>query len=187
MFSNIHLIGLGGTGANLIQTLLESDRLQNLLKSEDFNIACLAIDVADGDLNNLQNTYKATLEKLASKGIPVDKLWVRALNIKFNTPDSLFEFMEKYDKYVEKEGIQIKNYKPWLKSSISIPPLAGGVGRQRALSKAVYNQNPANSRRPLRIRRWNRQWNGPRLRSPSQVQAWFICAHYWDDDTSKHR
>ena len=67
MFSNIHLIGLGGTGANLIQTLLESDRLQNLLQSEDFNIACLAIDVADGDLNNLQNTYKATLEKLASK------------------------------------------------------------------------------------------------------------------------
>jgi hypothetical protein len=141
MFSNIHLIGLGGTGANLIQTLLESDRLQSLLQSEDFNIACLAIDVADGDLNNLQNTYKATLEKLASKGIPVDKLWVRALNIKFNTPDSLFEFMEKYDKYVEKEGIQIKNYKPWLKSSISIPPLAGGVGRQRALSKAVYNLN----------------------------------------------
>ncbi len=141
MFSNIHLIGLGGTGANLIQTLLESDRLQNLLQSEDFNIACLAIDVADGDLNNLQSTYKATLEKLASKGIPVEKLWVRALNIKFNTPDSLFEFMEKYDKYVEKEGIQIKNYQPWLKSSISIPPLAGGVGRQRALSKAVYNLN----------------------------------------------
>ncbi|MGD0803941.1 MAG: tubulin-like doman-containing protein [Candidatus Bathyarchaeia archaeon] len=141
MFSNIHLIGLGGTGANLIQTLLESARLQNLLQSEDFSIACLAIDVADGDLNNLQNAYKATLEKLASKGIPVEKLWVRALNIKFNTPDSLFEFMEKYDKYVEKEGIQIKNYQPWLKSSISIPPLAGGVGRQRALSKAVYNLN----------------------------------------------
>jgi len=141
MFSNIHLIGLGGTGANLIQTLLESARLQNLLQSEDFSIACLAIDVADGDLKNLQNAYKATLEKLASKGIPVEKLWVRTLNIKFNTPDSLFEFMEKYDKYVEKEGIQIKNYQPWLKSSISIPPLAGGVGRQRALSKAVYNLN----------------------------------------------
>ncbi len=141
MFSNIHLIGLGGTGANLIQTLLESDRLQNLLQSEDFNIACLALDIADGDLNSLQNTYKATLEKLQSKGIPVEKLWVRALNIKFNTPDSLFEFMEKYDKYVEKEGIKIQNYQPWLKSSISIPPLAGGVGRQRALSKAVYNLN----------------------------------------------
>ena len=141
MYSNIHLVGLGGTGTNLIQALLKSERLQNLLQSEDFSVACLALDVADGDLNSLQGTYKATLEKLESKGIPVDKLWLRTLNIKFNTPDSLFEFMEKYDKYVIKEGISIPKYQPWLKSSISIPPLAGGVGRQRALSKAVYNLN----------------------------------------------
>jgi len=141
MYSSIHLVGLGGTGANLIQALLKSDRLQSLLQSEDFNLACLAIDVADGDLNALQGTYKETLEKLESKGIPFDKLWVRALNTKFNTPDSLFEFMEKYNKYVVKDGVEIKHYQPWLKSSISIPPLAGGVGRQRALSKAVYNLN----------------------------------------------
>ncbi len=141
MFSNIHLVGLGGTGVNLIQALIKSDRLQNLLQSEDFSIACLALDVADGDLNSLQGTYKSTLEKLVSQGTPVDKLWIRTLNIKFNTPDSLFEFMEKYDRYVEKEGIKIDDYQPWLKSSISIPPLAGGVGRQRALSKAVYNLN----------------------------------------------
>jgi hypothetical protein len=141
MYSSIHLVGLGGTGANLIQALLKSDRLQSLLQSEDFNIACLAIDVADGDLNALQGTYKETLDKLESKGIPFDKLWVRTLNTKFNTPDSLFEFMEKYNKYVVKDGVEIKHYQPWLKSSISIPPLAGGVGRQRALSKAVYNLN----------------------------------------------
>lgn len=141
MYSSIHLVGLGGTGANVIQTLITSERLSNLLKSEDFNIACLAVDIADGDLNNLQSEYKKTLEKLESRGIPVDKLWIRTVNIKFNTPDSLFEFMEKYDKYVAKEGIEIKDYHPWLKSSISIPPLAGGVGRQRALSKAVYNLN----------------------------------------------
>ena len=141
MYSSIHLIGLGGAGANLIQSLIESERLSNLLQSEDFNMACLAIDVADGDINRLQTEYRKTLEKLESRGIPVDKLWVKTLNVKFNTPDSLFEFMEKYDKYVAKECIEIKDYQPWLKSSISIPPLAGGVGRQRALSKAVYNLN----------------------------------------------
>ena len=141
MYSNIHLIGLGGTGANLIQSLIESERLSTLLQSEDFNIACLAIDVADGDIGNLQAAYKKTLSKLEAKGTSVDKLWVKTLNIKFNTPDALFEFMEKYDKYVAKEGIKISPYTPWLKSSMSIPPLAGGVGRQRALSKAVYNLN----------------------------------------------
>ncbi len=141
MFSSIHIVGLGGTGANVIQTLLASNRLARLLKIEDFDIACLAVDIADGDLESLRETYRMTLDKLQKEGTPVDKLWVRTLNVKFNTPDSLFEFMEKFDKYAAKDGIVIKNYQPWIKSSASIPPLAGGVGRQRALSKAVYNLN----------------------------------------------
>src|SRR3990170_1333104 len=141
LFASIHIIGLGGTGANIIQSLIESDRLSRLLSSEDFNIACLAIDVADGDIVSLQGAYRATLGKLGSRGISVDRLWVKTLNVKFNTPDSLFEFMERYDTYLNKEGITVKNYKPWIKSSMSIPPLAGGVGRQRALSKAVYALN----------------------------------------------
>ena len=61
--------------------------------------------------------------------------------MKFNTPESLFEFMGKYNTYLMKDGIVINNYKPWIQSSMTIPPLAGGVGRMRALSKAVYNLN----------------------------------------------
>lgn len=141
MFSSVHIVGLGGTGANIIQAMIASEKLTDHLKKEDYEIACLAIDIADGDLTNLNDTYKKTIEKLQAEGTPIDKLWVRTLNIKFNTPDSLWEFMEKYDKYVAKEGIQIQNYQPWIKSSTAIPPLAGGVGRQRALSKAVYNLN----------------------------------------------
>jgi hypothetical protein len=141
MFSSIHLIGLGGTGANVIQSLVESERLLQMLSSEDFRIACLAIDVADGDLASLQSSYRDTLANLESKGVSVDRLWVKGLNIKFNTPDALFEFMEKYDTYLMKEDIAVNNYRPWIQSSMSIPPLAGGVGRQRALSKAVYGLN----------------------------------------------
>jgi hypothetical protein len=141
VFASIHIVGLGGTGANIIQSLIESERLSNLLSSEDFNIACLAIDVADGDLVSLQNSYKSTLSKLEARGISVDRLWVKSLNVKFNTPDALFEFMEMYNSYLTKENIQVENYKPWIKSSMTIPPLAGGVGRQRALSKAVYALN----------------------------------------------
>jgi len=141
IFSSIHLIGLGGTGANVIQSLVESERLSQLLSSEDFRIACLAIDVADGDLGSLQSSCRNIFSKLESKGVSVDRLWVKGLNVKFNTPDALFEFMQKYDTYLMKEDIVVNNYKPWIQSSMSIPPLAGGVGRQRALSKAVYALN----------------------------------------------
>ncbi len=112
-----------------------------MLSSEDFGIACLAVDVAEADLASLQGAYKKTVSRLESKGVSVDRLWVRGLNMKFNTPESLFEFMGKYNTYLMKDGIVINNYKPWIQSSMTIPPLAGGVGRMRALSKAVYNLN----------------------------------------------
>lgn len=135
------MVGLGGTGTNVVQSLVESDRLFKMLGSEDFGIACLAIDVADADLASLQSAYKKTVAKLEAKGVSLDRLWVRGLTMKFNTPESLFEFMSKYNSYLLKDGIVINNYRPWIQSSMTIPPLAGGVGRMRALSKAVYNLN----------------------------------------------
>lgn len=140
-YANIHVIGLGGTGANVIQALMESKKTAELLSKEDFHMACMALDVADGDLSALQASYKETIAKMQEKGVPVDRLWLKTLNVKFNTPNALFEFMEKYDNYLLKEGIVVNNYKPWIESSASIPPLAGGVGRMRALSKAVYDLN----------------------------------------------
>ncbi|HME18188.1 MAG TPA: tubulin-like doman-containing protein [Nitrososphaerales archaeon] len=140
-FASVHLVGLGGTGTNIIQSLIESERLLRLLSSEDFGIACLAIDVAEADLASLQAAYKRTVSKLEAKGVSVDRLWVRGLNMKFNTPESLFEFMNKFNTYLLKDGIVVNNYKPWIQSTMTIPPLAGGVGRMRALSKAVYNLN----------------------------------------------
>ena len=140
-FASVHLVGLGGTGTNVIQSLVESDRLLRLLSSEDFGIACLAVDVADADLASLQGAYKRTVSTLEDKGVSVDRLWVRGLNMKFNTPESLFEFMNKFNSYLLKDGIVVNNYKPWIQSTMTIPPLAGGVGRMRALSKAVYNLN----------------------------------------------
>jgi hypothetical protein len=140
-YSSIHIIGLGGTGANVIQTIIESERLSQKLSSEDFSMACLAIDVADGDLASLMQSYKNVSESLRAKGVPLNRLSVRAVNIKFTTPDSLFEFLERFNSYLYKDGIVAEAYRPWISSSLSIPPLAGGVGRMRALSKAVYNLN----------------------------------------------
>ena len=140
-FSSVHLIGLGGTGANVIQSLVESQRLSRLLTSEDFQLACLALDVADGDLATLESARKERITRLQQSGTSVEKLWVKGLNVKFNSPDALFEFMERYNTYLMKEGVVVNNYKPWISSSMSIPPLAGGVGRMRALSKAVYELN----------------------------------------------
>jgi len=140
-YASIHIIGLGGTGTNIIQSIIESERFLSTISSEDLHQAFLAIDIADGDIESLQEAYKRLGQKMMSRGIPLDRIWLKTVKIRFSTPDALFEFINRYDKILSSEGVYIENFRPWVHSAMTIPPLAGGVGRQRALSKAIYLLN----------------------------------------------
>jgi len=140
-YASIHVVGLGGTGANVIQSIIEGEKFLKNLSSEDLHLSFLAIDIADGDIEALQDAYKRLTQKMSAQGIPLDRIWLKTVKIRFSTPDALFEFISRYDKILSSEGVYIENYRPWVHSAITIPPLAGGVGRQRALSKAIYLLN----------------------------------------------
>lgn len=140
-YASIHIVGLGGTGTNIIQNIIESDRFLSIISSEDLQQSFLAIDIADGDIESLQEAYKRLGQRMMSRGISLDRIWLKTVKIRFSTPDALFEFINRYDKILSSEGVYIENYRPWVHSAMTIPPLAGGVGRQRALSKAIYLLN----------------------------------------------
>jgi predicted nucleic acid-binding Zn-ribbon protein len=140
-YASIHVVGLGGTGANVIQSIIEGEKFLKNLSSEDLHLSFLAIDIADGDIEALQDAYKRFTQKMSAQGIPLDRIWLKTVKIRFSTPDALFEFISRYDKILSSEGVYIENYRPWVHSAITIPPLAGGVGRQRALSKAIFLLN----------------------------------------------
>lgn len=139
----MQLIGLGGAGVNIVEAFINNRReLMPLLKKEGIRISCLAIDVADHDIQSLEASAKDLAEELRDKGIPSDKIWLNAKSVKFPTPESMFDFINKYPEYLSREGVVVPaDYQPWLTSSTDIPPLAGGVGRRRALSKAIYGLN----------------------------------------------
>jgi hypothetical protein len=142
LHSQFHIVGLGGTGANVITTFITHPRFKEMLfNMEDFRPAFLAIDIADGDVMELRSEYIKLQEEMKLNGIPLDRISLRALSIKFSTPDVLFDFMSMYPNYLLKEGINAKNYKSWITFRTRIPSLAGGAGRQRALAKAVYALN----------------------------------------------
>jgi len=141
-YSQFHIIGLGGTGANVVTTFLRQPIFKDLLFTiEDFRPAFLAIDIADGDIMELKDEYNRLLEEMRKRGVPLDRLYLRALTIKFPSPDILFDFMSLYPDYLLKEGIKTENYRSWITLRTKIPSLAGGAGRQRALAKAVYALN----------------------------------------------
>lgn len=142
--SAIQLIGLGGAGTNVIEAFINNRKgLIPLLKKEGIRISCLAIDVADHDVQSLEESARDLNEDLKANSIPSDKIWITAKSVKFPTPESMFDFINKYPEYLSREGVSISEdeYEPWLASSMDIPPLAGGVGRRRALSKAIYGLN----------------------------------------------
>ena len=139
---SIHLVGLGGAGANILEAFLRSPGIHDFLKTTGVRLSLLALDVADHDIQSLQRRYDQFAGELREKGIPSDKVSLIAKSVKFTTPEALFDFIERFPEFLKQEGTKVpENYVPWLSSAIDIPPLSGGVGRRRALSKGIYSLN----------------------------------------------
>jgi len=59
--SAMQLIGLGGAGVNILEAFINNRReLIPLLKKEGIRISCLAIDVADHDIQSLEASAQST-------------------------------------------------------------------------------------------------------------------------------
>ena len=73
--SSIQIVGLGGTGANVIESFVQNhDNLVSLLKNDGIKVSLLALDVADHDIRSLDMAYKNLSDNLKSNGIPSDKI-----------------------------------------------------------------------------------------------------------------
>lgn len=139
---SLHLIGLGGAGTNILESFLKNPRIYQFLQQRGVKFTCLALDVADHDVQHLLQTYEGFKEELQTRHIPADKAYVNARSVKFPTPQAMFEFIQKLPDYIRLEGGKPpEKYEPWLTSAVEIPPLSGGVARRRALAKAIYGLN----------------------------------------------
>lgn len=139
----LQLVGLGGTGADIITSLMKNRAaLTSLFKTEGLRLSCMALDVADDAIPNLLRAYEEAREDLKQRNIPAERLFLVANSVKFPNPGVMFDYVRGYLSYLQRESDTLPtDYKPWLSATIQIPPLAGGVGRQRALAKAIYGLN----------------------------------------------
>ncbi len=136
-------VGIGGTGCDVIASIMENrDLILPLLRIEGIRISCLAMDVANAQIDRLTKSYNDLLADLKDLNIPKERITLTAKSVKFPTPESMFDFIGQYPEHLKKEGVPTPTeYKPWISSAIEIPPLAGGVGRKRALAKGIYGLN----------------------------------------------
>ena len=138
----IHLVGLGGAGTNIVESFLKNEKTMELLESGVTRLSLMALDIADPDIKSLEETHKKVLDAMKRNGIPRERLSLIARSIKFPSAEAMFDFVHhKFSEHLINEGIRVKEYNPWLPSTVAIPPLAGGAGRRRSLAKAIYNLN----------------------------------------------
>jgi hypothetical protein len=138
----IHLVGLGGAGTNIVESFLRNEKTLELLESGVTRLSLMALDIADQDINSLEETHSKVLDLMKRNGIPQERLSLIAQSIKFPSAEAMFDFVHhKFNEHLVNEGIRVKQYNPWLPSTVAIPPLAGGAGRRRSLAKAIYNLN----------------------------------------------
>jgi hypothetical protein len=137
----VQLIGLGSAGTNIVEAFLKSEKTMELLKNDITRLSLLAVDIADPEIRDLQETYEKIEKSIIRAGIPAERLRLVAQSVKFPTAEAMFDFInQKYNEYLAKEGAK-GNFTPWLDSTMAIPPMAGGAGRRRALAKAIYALN----------------------------------------------
>jgi hypothetical protein len=137
----VQLIGLGSAGTNIVEAFLKNEKTMELLKNDITRLSLMAVDIADPEIRDLQETYEKIEKSIIRAGIPAERLRLVAQSVKFPTAEAMFDFInQKYNEYLVKEGAK-GNFTPWLDSTMAIPPMAGGAGRRRALAKAIYALN----------------------------------------------
>ena len=140
--NSVQLIGLGSAGTNIVEAFLKSKKTKELMENDLTRLSLLAIDIADPEIRDLQETYEQIQKSMVKAGIPSERMRLIAQSIKFPTAEAMFDFInQKYNEYLVGEGAKLENFSPWLQSTMAIPPMAGGAGRRRALAKAIYALN----------------------------------------------
>lgn len=113
-----------------------------MLGNDITRLSLLAIDIADPEIRSLLEADERITKSMIRAGIPRERLRVVAQSVKFPTAEAMFDFInQKYNEYLVGEGAKLEDFKPWLQSTMAIPPMAGGAGRRRALAKAIYALN----------------------------------------------
>ena len=140
--NSVQLIGIGSAGTNIVEAFLKSKKTRELMENDLTRLSLLAIDIADPEIRDLQETNEQIQKSMVKAGIPSERMRLIAQSIKFPTAEAMFDFInQKYNEYLVGEGAKIEDFNPWLQNTMAIPPMAGGAGRRRALAKAIYALN----------------------------------------------
>ncbi|HEX8933916.1 MAG TPA: hypothetical protein VF788_06950, partial [Pseudonocardiaceae bacterium] len=126
---SLHVLGLGGTGAAVITTLLR-ERPEGLLADPTTRFSALAVDIGDEDLGPVRE---------AGADLPPERSHIRTVALPIPGNAELRTSLNRYREFLKMEFPRYywnPNYEPWLPADVELP--GPGEHFPRALAKAVY-------------------------------------------------
>jgi len=130
---SIHILGLGRTGASVIEQLLSSPP-DGFLEDARTRFSALAVDIGDGDL-------KPVREAEDRARLPEERAQVRTVDLGVPGKDDFFASLRRYREYLKIEYPRYywnPNYEPWLPEDLEMPAVDEHI--PRAVAKGIYNR-----------------------------------------------
>ncbi|MEM5370726.1 tubulin-like doman-containing protein [Paraburkholderia azotifigens] len=136
----IHMIGVGGAGAHVIEQVLR-DVPDDLLQVEGSRFSALAVDIGDHDLEGIR--------ALAAR-LPASRAQVESIALDVPTSQDLLASLQRYRDFLKLEYPLYHwnpDYEPWLPPETAVPK--AGEPMPRAVAKAIYGKAYYDGVRPM--------------------------------------
>ena len=171
----IHAIGIGKTGAQMVEALIRTGEIEDMLEDSRARFTGLAVDIGDQDLHELRE-YATASSRLEERGIPTDRAQIRTVALEVPAQEDLMASLNRYREFLKMEYPRYywnPNYEPWLPGDTELPE-AGDSSRARWPRRSTGARTTTSdrpSRRSSRVRREHR-----RDELPSMVLIFFSLA-----------
>src|SRR2546426_5237608 len=135
----IHAIGIGKTGAYMVEALLRTGEIEDMLEDPRCRFTGLAVDIGDQDMGELREYANGLQGRLKERGIPTDRAQVRTVGLPVPSKDEVLTSLNRWREFLKMEYPRYywnPNYEPWLPGDLEMPE--AGQHFPRAVAKAIY-------------------------------------------------
>jgi hypothetical protein len=135
----IHAVGIGKTGAYMVEALLRTGEIEDMLEDPRARFTGLSIDIGEQDQHELREYANGFNGRLEARGIPTDRAQVRTVGLEVPEKDDLMTSLNRWREFLKMEYPRYywnPNYEPWLPGDMEMPK--AGESTPRAVAKAIY-------------------------------------------------
>lgn len=123
----INLLGLGKSGAQLIDAFLRTGEVEDMLEDPRARFTALAVDIGDADMRQMRQYADAFYQRLDDRGIPRDRAQIRTLSLEVPDSAALAESMARLPSHMAREFPRFAwtgeehDFGEWLSASVTVP------------------------------------------------------------------